>query len=123
MLDPLCCRHIARLMPVEDRLGDVRGEIAEADDTSEVGRAHAFALGKRSKGNAVAVGEGRIKPARPDQQLDLLLRLWWGRIRNVHRDMPRTRIIDGCDTGMSARPVREHEIEIIPDDVPLLVGV
>src|ERR1700719_3215508 len=51
------------------------------------------------------------------------LRLWWGRIRNVNRDMPRTRIIDGCDTGMSARPVREHEIEIIPDDVPVLVGV
>jgi hypothetical protein len=55
--------------------------------------------------------------------INLLLRLWWGRIRNVHRDMPRTRIIDGCDTGMSARPVREHEIEIIPDDVPVLVGV
>ena len=37
--------------------------------------------------------------------------------------MPRSRIIDGCDTGMSVRPVREHEIEIIPDDVPVLVSI
>ena len=57
-------------MPVEDRLGDVRGEIAEADDPSEIGRAHAFPLGKRSKGNVAAADEGRVKPARPDQQLD-----------------------------------------------------
>src|SRR6266404_3908729 len=57
-------------MPIEDRLGDVRGEIAEADDPSEVRPAHAFAFGKRSKGEAGAVAEGRVKPARPDQQLD-----------------------------------------------------
>src|ERR1700736_6565943 len=57
-------------MPVEDRFGDVRGEIAEADAPSEIGRAHAFPLGKRSKGNVVAADEGRVKPARPDQQLD-----------------------------------------------------
>jgi hypothetical protein len=32
VLDQLFCRQMARLMPVKDRLGDVRGEIAEADD-------------------------------------------------------------------------------------------
>ena len=51
-------------MPVKDRLGDVRDEIAEADDPSEIGGAHAFALGKRSKGDAVIVDEGGVKPAR-----------------------------------------------------------
>ena len=58
------------------------------------------------------------------QSINLLLLLFWrGRIRNVHSDVPRTRIIDGCDTSVSARPVRKHEVEIIPDDVPVLVGV
>ena len=33
----------------EDRLGDIRGEIAEADDPSDIGRAHTFTLGKRSR--------------------------------------------------------------------------
>jgi hypothetical protein len=51
-------------------VGDIRGEIAEADKTSEIGRAHAFALGKRGKGNLVAADEGRVKPARLEQQLD-----------------------------------------------------
>ena len=51
-------------------MGDIRREIAEADKTSEIGRADAFALGKRSKGNVVAADEGRVKPARLEEQLD-----------------------------------------------------
>jgi hypothetical protein len=51
-------------------VGDIRREIAEADETSEIGRADAFALGKRRKGNLVAADEGRVKPARLEQQLD-----------------------------------------------------
>jgi hypothetical protein len=39
MLEELLCREIARLMPIEDRLGDVRGEIPEADDPGEIGSA------------------------------------------------------------------------------------
>ena len=39
--------------PIENRVGDIRREIAEADKTSEIGRAHTVALGKRSKGNVV----------------------------------------------------------------------
>ena len=51
-------------------MGDIRREIAEADKTNEIGRADAFALGKRRKGNLVAADEGRVKPARLEQQLD-----------------------------------------------------
>src|ERR1700730_12633465 len=36
---------IAGLPPIENRVGDIRREIAEADKTSEIGRAHAFAIG------------------------------------------------------------------------------
>ena len=53
MFEQLLCRQIAGLPPIENRVGDIRREIAEADKTSEIGRAHAFALGKRSKGNVV----------------------------------------------------------------------
>jgi hypothetical protein len=60
--------QIARLAPVEDRLGDIR-EIAEADDPSEVRPADAFALGKRGKGNAVSAEECRVEPACSGQQL------------------------------------------------------
>ena len=38
--------QIARLAPVEDSLGDVGGEIAEADKPREIGRADAFPLGQ-----------------------------------------------------------------------------
>jgi hypothetical protein len=40
--EQLLCRQIARLAPVENRLGDVRGEIAEADNPSEIGSAPAL---------------------------------------------------------------------------------
>src|SRR5215831_20623846 len=36
--------QIARLAPIEDGLGDVRGEIAEADEPREIGWAHAARL-------------------------------------------------------------------------------
>ena len=70
MLEQLLGCQIARLPPIENRVGDIRREIAEADKTSEIGRAHAFALGKRRKGNLVAADEGRVKPARLEEQLD-----------------------------------------------------
>src|SRR5215471_585672 len=41
----LVCRQIARLAPVEDSLGDVGGEMAEADEPREIGRADPFPLG------------------------------------------------------------------------------
>src|SRR5437660_11340536 len=49
-------RQIARLAPIEDRLGDIRREIAEADEAGEVGPANTFALGECSKGDAFALG-------------------------------------------------------------------
>jgi hypothetical protein len=36
-------RQIARLAAIENCLGDVWGEIAEADNPSEIGSAHSFA--------------------------------------------------------------------------------
>jgi hypothetical protein len=44
-------------------LGDIRREIAEADETSKIGPADTFLLGEYSKGNAFAVGESRLEPA------------------------------------------------------------
>jgi len=67
---PWALTSTARLPPIENRVGDVRREIAESDKTSEIGRADAFALGKRSKWYLVAADEGRVKPARLEQQLD-----------------------------------------------------
>jgi hypothetical protein len=59
----------SRLPPIEDRLGDIRREIAEADEAGEVGPADTFLLGKCSKGDAFALGECRVEPARPEKQL------------------------------------------------------
>ena len=36
MLEELLCRQIARLPPIVDRLGDIRREIAEADEPREI---------------------------------------------------------------------------------------
>ena len=44
MLEELLWRQIARLPPIEDRLGDIRREIAETDEAREVGPADTFAL-------------------------------------------------------------------------------
>jgi hypothetical protein len=57
--EKLLRREIVRLPPIEDRLGDIRREIAEADETSEIGPADTFPLGEYSKGDAFAVGECR----------------------------------------------------------------
>src|SRR6266404_4488183 len=69
MLEELLWRQIARLSPIEDRLGDIRREIAEADEAGEVGPANTFALGECSKGDAFALGECRVELARPEKQL------------------------------------------------------
>ena len=61
---------MARLASVEDSLDDVRGEIAQADQPCEIGRADAFSLGQCGKWHAIAVEECGIKPARLDQQLN-----------------------------------------------------
>ena len=71
MLEELLWRQIARLPPIEDRLGDIRREIAEADEAGEVGPADTFPLGKCSKGDAFALGECRVEPARPEKQLSI----------------------------------------------------
>src|SRR6516164_7831578 len=47
--------QIARLAPVENGLGDIRGEITEADEPREIGWAHGLALGQCGKRHAVAV--------------------------------------------------------------------
>ena len=54
MCEQFFCRQVVRLAPVEDRLGDVGGKMAEADDSSEVGPADTWSLGKGGKGNGIA---------------------------------------------------------------------
>ena len=61
MCQQLVCGQIARLPAVEDGLGDVRGEIAEADESGEIGWAHAFPLGQRGKRHAIAAEECGIE--------------------------------------------------------------
>ena len=63
MLEELLCGQIARLPPIEDRLGDIRCKIAEAEEPSEIGPADSFLLGECYKGDAFALGECR--PHRP----------------------------------------------------------
>jgi len=62
-------RQIARLLPIEDRLGNIRREIAEADEAREVGWTDTLPLGECSKGDAFALDECRVEPARPEKQL------------------------------------------------------
>ena len=70
MLEELLCRQIARLPPIEDGLCDIRREIAEGDQPSEIGPADTFPLGECRRGNAFTFGECRVEPARPEEQLD-----------------------------------------------------
>jgi len=60
--EQLLCRQIARLASFDNRLGNVRGEIAEADNPSEIGSAHSFAQSKCRKGDPVALDEPRRGP-------------------------------------------------------------
>ena len=53
--EQLVCGQIAWLVPVEDGLRDVRGEIAEPDEPREIRRTHALTLGQCGKRHAVAV--------------------------------------------------------------------
>ena len=66
----LVCGQIAWLAAVEDRLGDVRGEIAKTNDPRKIGPAHSLPLGECGKGYDVAVQVSGIEPARRDQQLN-----------------------------------------------------
>src|SRR5882762_8830382 len=69
MIEEFLWRQIARLPSIEDRLGDIRREIAEADEAGEVRPANTFPLGECSKGDAFTLGECRVEPARPEKQL------------------------------------------------------
>ena len=70
MLEQLLCCQIARLPPIEDRVGDIRREIAEADEPREIRPADPFPVGECGKRNTFALGECRVEPARPEEQLD-----------------------------------------------------
>jgi hypothetical protein len=61
VLEELLWRQTARLLPIEDRLGDIRREIAEADEPGEVGPANTFPLGECSNDDAFALGECRVE--------------------------------------------------------------
>jgi hypothetical protein len=62
LLEELLRRQIARLPPIEDRLGDIRLEIAEADETREMGPADPFPLDEYSKGDCLRPGR-KMAPA------------------------------------------------------------
>ena len=70
MRQQLVCGQIERLTAVEDGFGDIRGEIAEADEPGEIGWAHPLPLGQCGKRLAIAAHECGIEPVRLDQQLD-----------------------------------------------------
>ena len=61
--------QIARLPPIEDCLGDIRRQIAEADEPHE-NRSATPSAGKCSKRDAFAIGECRVEPAHSEQQRD-----------------------------------------------------
>ena len=63
VLEELFCRQVGRLPPVEDRLRDIRREIAETQEPREIGPTDPFPLGECGKRNAFALGECRVEPA------------------------------------------------------------
>ena len=65
MRQQLVCAQIARLTAVEDGFGDVRGEIAEADEPREIRWAHPLPLGQCGKRHAIAVEECGIETGAP----------------------------------------------------------
>jgi len=65
-----CSRSFARMPPIEDRLDDIRREIAEADEPSEIRPADTFPRGECGERNGFALGEYRVEPARPEEQPD-----------------------------------------------------
>ena len=70
MMEELLRRQVSRLPSIEDRLGDIRGQIAQAHQPSEIGSADPFLLGECGKGGAFAAGQCRVEPACPEQQPD-----------------------------------------------------
>jgi hypothetical protein len=53
VIEELLCRQIARLPTIEDRLGDIRREVTEAEEPSEIRPADPFPLGEcGSRGRA-----------------------------------------------------------------------
>jgi len=92
MRQQLVCGQIERLTIIEDGFGDIRGEITEADEPREIGRAHSLPLDQCGKRHAIAVEECGIEPARPDQQLDeACIRFGCGKRvgpRDQHPDRP-----------------------------------
>ena len=50
MRQQLVCGQIERLTAVEDGFGDVRGEVTEADEPREIGRAHPCRLASAANG-------------------------------------------------------------------------
>jgi len=102
MRQQLVCGQIVRLTAVEDGLGDVRGEIAEADEPREVGWAHAFPLGECGKRHAIAAEECGIELARPDQQLD---ESWIG-FAVANGSVPSINIL-------IARPARRNRTDVL----------
>src|SRR4051794_20418703 len=61
---------MAWLAAVENGLDDVRSEIAEANEPSKIGWAHALPLGECRKRHTVAADKSCVEPARLDQQLN-----------------------------------------------------
>src|ERR1700730_2397164 len=79
------------LPPIEDRLSDIRRQIAEADEPREIGPADPFPLGECGKRKTFALGECRVEAARPEEQLDQsCVRFRGKRIRPIdhHSDLP-----------------------------------
>jgi hypothetical protein len=56
VLEELLCRQIGRLPPIEDGLGDIWREVAEGDESGEIGSADTFPLGECGKENTFAAG-------------------------------------------------------------------
>jgi hypothetical protein len=54
----LLCRQVARLPPIEDRLGDIRREIAEPDEPSEIGPADPFPAARVRQSGCLRPGRG-----------------------------------------------------------------
>jgi hypothetical protein len=61
--------QIARLPPIEDCLGDIRRQIAEADEPHEIG-ALPLPAGQVQQTGRLRMGECRVQTARPEQQRD-----------------------------------------------------
>ena len=72
-------------------MGDIRREIAEADEPGEIGPADPFSPGECGKRKTFALDECRVEAARPEELLDQSrVRFRGKRIRPIdhHSDLP-----------------------------------